>query len=388
MRRWLAYLLNAVVLGVLTQALTPDTSYQLSIFTALLIGGTVVGSLASAGASAYGSYQQGESADDALAAQRDWQRQMLQLQGLWDSPDIANDLMGQLFTGDNADALVDYLTNRLPLTKAERQHLQFYNREAGLRAREAAGRMESLIPYADEWARTGFPTDLESITAANKWRLLNEDAPALLEQRGFRLGLGGSGMADLLQGQGVEYELKQGELEFARDEAATARRIQGLSGLVNQLYAAPSDYLQRAFANIGEQGELGRVRKESVRSGAAPPVPSYIDILSMLAGIEQGQIFPVGPGGSMSGGGGGGWGGAGLAGLSSLLSNPNLWSMLGGGGGISAATTVPWASSLANTYNINNPFSGAYDFGSTAGTYGGNYNPGFSDIGLNLDWTA
>jgi hypothetical protein len=280
----------------------------------------------SAGIAGATSYNEQKAADKR-------QEEYLKEMGQWmerpvfQSSGIAEDLMEQLFEGGNGDALIDFLTNRLPLNKAERTHKRFFNRNASPLVNEGISNLKSMYPFAKELLDTGFPTDLEGIISNEQRRFRNETIPSIYESRFAALGEG-SGLNSLANTAAADLGSDLGAYSYLRDEAATNRRVQG-APLVQSIYQAPTEFGLRNYGEIGRQGELARIREESTRRGALPPVPSTLSLFPGLASIEQGQVFPVGP--YDYGGSGGDTTTAALGALSNMLSNPQFLQQLGGG---------------------------------------------------------
>jgi hypothetical protein len=278
--------------------------------------------------------------------------------GIFNSPRIANSLLEDLFTGSNGASVVDFMTRRLPLSKGEKSHRRFFNREAAPMVRQGISDLESLKPYADELVRTGMPTDLEGIWARNEHMLRNETIPSLYESRFASLGEG-SGLNSLVNNAARDFQIERGALEFARDESATNRRVAGIP-LAANTYRAPSEFATAGFGTIGRESELGRIRAESVRPGALPPVPSTLSLFPGLASVEQGQVFPVMPN-SYGGTGSGQWGTALAAAGGDLL------------GRLGGAAVDYFGNSGGGPYGGGDMWgSSSIDYGGTGGDFYGN----------------
>jgi hypothetical protein len=263
----------------------------------------------------------------AAGQQKDLLAAMGGQQGLFGTSEIAGDLANSLFTGGAGSDLVDFLTNRLPLTKAEKQSAKFFNRQAMPMVNEGVANLKTLYPYADELVRTGFPTDIQPLIDREQYRLQNETIPGIFEDRFNMLGQG-SGIASLGMNAASDVGNTLGALRYAAQEAATGRRVAGLP-LAAEIYQQPTQFALQNVGIIGQQGELGRIRAESARNGALPPVPSTLSLLPSLAGAEQGQVFPVMPGQQS---GTSGFGAAPYASLAANALGGIDWSKILGGG--------------------------------------------------------
>ena len=294
------------------------------------------------------------------------------------APDAATDILQSMFTGGNLDSLIDFLTNRLPLTKAEKAHAKFFNVRAPMLVNEAISRLRDVFPNMDELLRTGFKTDIAPLREAGQYRLGTVDFPTILGRLGDQLG--GSDVLAQLAGSSVDFERQLADLEYGSREAAAGRRVAGL-GMAEGTYSAPERVGREGYADIGYQGQLGRIREESTRTGAMPPVPSWLDVLGPLSMVEQQHMIPM-SGYGVPNMGGTNWGALAAGGASAL--------------GALASGGYNLARNAYSDYGATTYGGMDYDLGGTSGygfDYGGIGGTGMTDAQFdakyaNSDWTS
>lgn len=300
--------------------------------------------------------------------------------------------------GGNWDKIEDYLLNPTPPSNLERQLFEFFGgtqlqpkgyykgqKYPGVRADKrtqrllrrygggtpgplagmgqdyldtAMGLMESLIPYGQDWAETGFKTDIGPIQDYALRMFEREMMPEVAER--FGSNIFGSGYQQRMGDTMADVASELGAMEVMLNEAAAARRAQGLGGDIQNIFTGPMN-LATAYATAAAQAGqnyMDRVNAARPGAGLLAALPMFGNIAASQGFIQQG--FPTSGtdyGNIMSA-----WGanaGQGASTGQDISDIMDIISLFGGGtdGGAGAGTSM---------------FGGAGDYGSDFISYGGN----------------
>jgi hypothetical protein len=267
---------------------------------------------------------------EALNAQEDMMdEQFAQMQSMFPFVNMISD-QATNFYGNQWDKIEDYLRHPTPPSNLERQLFEFfggtvpekgYYRTGGgkkggpgaltnrLLGRYGAGEsgplagqgqvfldeatdyLRSLIPYAEDWAETGFKTDIQPIQDYAMRMFEREMMPTTVER--FGPNITGSGFQHAMGELMGDVSSKLGAMEVGLSEAAADRRMQGLTGPIQNIFTGPMN-LATAFATAAAQaGQNYMNRVDQARPGAAllGSLPMFANVDAMQGSIQGG--FPT-----------------------------------------------------------------------------------------------
>jgi len=224
---------------------------------------------------------------------------------------FARDLYGD----GGFDAIQDYLEKPTRPTNLERQLFEFFGgqepsrkgggkqykrygaKQSGPLAgmgipmlEETLGRLESLYPYGEDLARTGFRTDIGPAQDYALRLFEREMVPELTER--FGSNITGSGYQNALFGTAGDVASQLGAMQVALDESAAARRLQALQpgGAVQSIFEGPLNKATE-FATMG--GQVGEAYKNAM--DMARPGRGYLAALPMFVqGATSGGFIQPG----------------------------------------------------------------------------------------------
>lgn len=274
---------------------------------------------------------------------------------------IANRIAKSVFDKPTRRALRSFLTERVPLSGAENAAIGYFD-TLGPELAGVVPRTNQLLDTLNsgltdfvqgDYEPSARPNMEPAIKAAERtWQRLTAPQQAST----FAGNLFSTDYDNARRNSATDIARSLGALELDLNENTKQRALQAIgtgytSGLDAQ--ASPVINAARAGSALLQAGGAGRIARESVRPGAAPPVPSLLDSLSSLAGVEAQIGFPQQPNYQA--------GGLGLAGLLSLpgSSSPNnspvIINMGGGNNGASGFldSTTPRRTASNNFFSNN-----------------------------------
>ena len=246
---------------------------------------------------------------------RDWQEDMMAssqqyLSEMFPfSQDVTN-FAQDLYGGGGFSSIEDYLTNPTKPSNLQRQLFEFFGGQIPPKGRgnqhrmwtnrgapesgplaglgpemlsEATGYLESLIPHAQKWGETGFKTDIKPIQDY-AMRMFDYMIAEVDEKHGRPRK--GSGWDVAMNREMGDVSSELGAMEVALNEAAAGRRMQGLSGPIQNIFTDPLNTTAQFATAAGQAGQMYQQAIDNARPGKG-----LLGALQMFANIDQGQGF-------------------------------------------------------------------------------------------------
>jgi len=238
--------------------------------------------------------------------------QMAGMQEMFPLTGAAQQAGMDIYEGGGFDQIEDFLNKSWRPTNLQRQLFEFFGgttpkgmkrygaKESGPLAgrgipmlEDTLGYLEGLIPTAQELGETGFRTDIGPAQDYALNLFEREMVPELAERFGSPQGGSGSRDAYLRAAGDVSSEL--GAMQVALDEAAAARRLQGLqSGTVQGLFTGPMDEATQFALMGGQVGQnYGQAMKAAHPGGALlGALPTFVNAATSGGFFQPG--YPTG----------------------------------------------------------------------------------------------